>query len=64
MAKRHMKSSLKPPIIREMQTKKRRSKSPQITNVAEDAEKRKPSYTVGENVYWCSHCGQHCGKKN
>ena len=21
-------------------------------------EKREPSYTVGENVNWCSHCGE------
>ena len=32
-------------------------KNPQIANVGEDAEKRKPLYTVGGNVTWCSHCG-------
>ena len=32
------------------------SKRTQITNVGEDVEKREPSYTVGENVDWCSHC--------
>ena len=30
------------------------SKSLQITNVAEDVEKREPLYTVGRNVNWCS----------
>ena len=30
-------------------------KSPQITNVGEGVEKRKPSNTVGGNVNWCSH---------
>ena len=24
-------------------------------------EKRDPSYTVGGNVNWCSHCGEHYG---
>ena len=61
MAKRHMKSSSKSPIIREMQTQTRRSKRPQITHVAEDTEKRKPSYAVGENANWCSHCGEQYG---
>ena len=27
-----------------------------MTNVREGVEKRKPSYTVGGNVSWCSHC--------
>jgi len=31
------------------------SKSLQIINAREGVEKRKPSYTVGENVNWCSH---------
>ena len=34
------------------------SKSLQITNVGEDMEKRKPLYTVGENVNRCSHYGK------
>ena len=25
-------------------------------------EKRKPSYTVGRNVSWCSHCGEQLGR--
>ena len=24
-------------------------------------EKREPSYTVGGNVNWCSHCGEQYG---
>ena len=61
MAKKHMKRCSKPPVIREMQTKTRRSKRLQITNVAKDVEKRKPSYTVGKNVNWCSHCRKQYG---
>ena len=30
----------------------------QITNAGEGVEKREPSYTVGENVSWCSHYGK------
>ena len=37
------------------------SKRPQMTNVGEDVEKREPSYTVGGNVNWCSHCGKQYG---
>ena len=33
----------------------------QIANVGEDVEKRKPFYTVGGNVNWCSHHGKHYG---
>ena len=29
----------------------------QITDAGEGVEKREPSYTVGGNVSWCSHCG-------
>ena len=54
-------------IIREMQIKPQwgvtlylsewlSSKSLQITNVGEDVDKRVPSYNVGGNVSWCSHC--------
>ena len=32
-----------------------------MTNVGEDVEKREPSYTVGKNVDWCSHCGKQYG---
>ena len=30
-------------------------------NVGEDMEKREPSYTVGRNINWCSHCGKQYG---
>ena len=33
----------------------------QTTNVGKDVGKREPSYTVGENVNWCSHCGKQYG---
>ena len=33
----------------------------QITNVDKDVEKREPSYAVGGNVNWCSHCGKQYG---
>ena len=33
----------------------------ETTNVGEDAEKREPSCTVGENVNWCNHPGKLCG---
>ena len=29
----------------------------QIKNAGESVEKNEPSYTVGENVNWCSHYG-------
>ena len=53
-------------IIREMQVKTTmryhlnwsKWTSFKITNVREGEEKREPSYTVGGNVNWCSHCGE------
>ena len=33
----------------------------QITNAGEDAEKRKPSYTVSGNVNWYNHYGKQYG---
>ena len=33
----------------------------QITNVGNDVEKREPSYTIGGNVNWYSHCGTKYG---
>ena len=27
-------------------------------NAGEDVEKWEPSYTVGDNVNWCTHCGE------
>ena len=37
------------------------SKSLQITNVAEDLEKRESSYTIGGGVNWSSHYEKQCG---
>ena len=31
-------------------------------NAGEGVEKRELSYTVGENVNWCSHYGEHHGR--
>ena len=36
--------------------KKKQKKKTQITNVGKDVEKQEPSYTIGRNVNWCSHC--------
>ena len=38
-----------------------KSKSLQIIDAGEGVEKGKPSYTVGGNVSWYSHCGEQCG---
>ena len=35
--------------------------SQQITNAGESVEKREPSYTVGGNVSWYNHYGEHYG---
>ena len=32
-----------------------------MSNVGEDVEKRKPSYTVGGNINWYSYCGKQHG---
>ena len=37
------------------------SKSLQTINAGEDVAKRKPSYTVGGNANWYSHCAEQCG---
>ena len=34
-------------------------RSLQITNAGEDVKKRKPSYTIGKNVSWYTHCGKN-----
>ena len=36
-------------------------KNLQTINAGEGVEKREPSYTVGGNVSWCSHCGKQYG---
>ena len=36
-------------------------KSLQITDIREGVEKREPSYTVGDNISWYSHCGKQHG---
>ena len=36
-------------------------KSLQTINAGEGAEKREPSYTVGGNVNWYNHYGEHYG---
>ena len=33
-------------------------KNLQIINAGGCVEEREPSYTVGGNVNWCSHCGE------
>ena len=36
-------------------------KYPQTISVGEGMERREPSYTVGGNVNWYSHCGEQHG---
>ena len=36
-------------------------KTLQIIDAGEGVEKREPSYSVGENVHWCSHYREYCG---
>ena len=36
-----------------------KKKNPQTTNAGENVEIREPSYTVGGNVNWYNHYGEH-----
>ena len=35
----------------------KKKKRQQRTSIGKDVDQRKPSFSVGGNVNWCSHCG-------
>ena len=72
MANKHMKkcsTSLtfrngKPKLqwdITSLQSERPSSKSLHLIDAGEGVEKKKPSYAVGGNVNWCSHCEEQYG---
>ena len=53
--------STPPPSRRQHWSEQSSLRSLQTANAGEGVEKRKPSYTVGGNVSWLSHCGKRYG---
>lgn len=41
-----------------LNNRKQQVQEKKITSVGKDVEKWEPSYIVGGNVKWCSHCGK------
>jgi len=69
MANRHLRRGSTLLIIIDIKTGKRYHITPvrmavikkNTANVGEAVEKREPSYSVGVNVNWYSHCGEQHG---